>query len=426
MRHQLSEKEDRYKLTKERASIHDDIHRILSAKVVHTPSFIVRLIVVIIGLIVTYSFLQEVLEIRDSLRLYRSYDSYEKTLNKLKLNDPAPLKAIESEALPSRLASTCQIGKGSTKPIKIFNTPKNHPIPAVGSIDLFDLDKCTTYADRYRPYENEALEMNYLQGYPSSLELASRPFWEEADEMKAELIDFNIKAEAKGGYHDWEKVIEQCRGQSAMAKQALVLRAYENYTWGLDDIRNVRAFIVELALNPEPKNRYDVHLLVEVHTRNSSYVMSEKERLAILQRSIPREFWSLTTLWSEEELTWLYPDLPGKFLNHMIPTSSYRSCFMPVQVFSKNHPQYDFIWNWEMDTRSTQEYGEAFDKIAQYANQAPIDQLLEKQTRWHIPASSKFGDHIEANEGEADLITLNPFFNANNSGYYWAYDYQSE
>ncbi|MCO5549727.1 hypothetical protein L7F22_003200 [Adiantum nelumboides] len=244
--------------------------------------------------------------------------------------------------------------------------------------------------------------------------------------MNTELIDINIKAEAKGGYHDWAKVVEQCRGQSAIAKQALVLRAYENYTWGLDDIRNVRALIVELALNPEPKKRYDVHLLLEVHTRNSSYAMSEKERLAILQRSIPREFWSLTTLWSEEEMTWLYPNLPGKFLNHMIPTSSYRSCFMPVQVFSKNHPQYDFIWNWEMDTRSTQEYGETLDKIAQYANQAPIDHLLEKQTRWHIPASSKFGDRFEANEGEADLVTLNPFFNANNGGYYWAYDYQSE
>jgi len=291
------------------------------------------------------------------------------------------------------------------------------PFPSQGDARILQASlEILSISGKEEIYENS--NINSVPGYTF--------FTEEAGEMNTELIDINIKAEAKGGYHDWAKVVEQCRGQSAIAKQALVLRAYENYTWGLDDIRNVRALIVELALNPEPKKRYDVHLLLEVHTRNSSYAMSEKERLAILQRSIPREFWSLTTLWSEEEMTWLYPNLPGKFLNHMIPTSSYRSCFMPVQVFSKNHPQYDFIWNWEMDTRSTQEYGETLDKIAQYANQAPIDHLLEKQTRWHIPASSKFGDRFEANEGEADLVTLNPFFNANNGGYYWAYDYQSE
>ncbi|PWN34666.1 uncharacterized protein FA14DRAFT_121482 [Meira miltonrushii] len=242
--------------------------------------------------------------------------------------------------------------------------------------------------------------------------------------MIAKLIETNTKAEVNGGYHDWAKTVEQCRGQGAIAKRALILRAYENYIWGLDDIRNVRALIVELTMNPEPKDRYDVHLLLEVHTRNSSYAMSEKERTAILQRSIPREFWSLTTLWSEEELTWLYPNLPGQFLNHMIPTNSYRSCFMPVQVFSKNHPQYDFIWNWEMDTRSTQEYSETLERIGSYAKRAPIDQLLEHQSRWNIPASSTNANRFDINGEEADLITLNPFFNTNNSGYYWAYDFQ--
>lgn len=426
MERSLSEKGDGYKHTIETQSIHDRIHLTLSTKVVHMQSFLVRLILIVIGVTVSYSFLQELLQIRDSLRLYRSYDSYEKNLNKLKLNNPAPLKEDGSKAIPSRISSTCRIGERNIEPINIFETPEHHPTPAVGSTDLFSPKTCTTYADRYRPYEDEALQITYLQGYPSLVERPRDPYWAREEKLNGKLIETNAKAEVNGGYFDWAKAVEQCRNQDEKAKRALVLRAYENYTWGLDDIRNVRALIVELAINPEPKDRYDVHLLLDVHERNSSYAMSEKERAAILQRSIPREFWSLTTLWSEEELTWLYPNLPGKFLNHMIPTSSYRSCFMPVQVFSKNHPQYDFIWNWEMDTRSTQEYAETLDRIGLYAHRAPIDQLLEHQSRWHIPAKPTVSDQVDGKGGEADLITLNPFFNTSNSGYYWAYDFQSE
>lgn len=119
---------------------------------------------------------------------------------------------------------------------------------------------------------------------------------------------------------------------------------------------NVRALIAELAL--DPGSSYTVHLLVEVYSRDLAFQTSARARLAALQRSVPREFWSLVTLWSEEQMASLYPHLPltQGLLNHMSAHSSYRSCFMPLQKFALDHEDYDFIWNWEMDVRSTFDY----------------------------------------------------------------------
>ena len=79
-----------------------------------------------------------------------------------------------------------------------------------------------------------------------------------------------------------------------------------------------------------------------------------------------------------------------------------------------------------MDTRSTQGYGEILEKITEYAEQAQLDQFLENQNHWHIPASSVSSDAGDGIKNYADLITLNPIFDSKESGYYWSYDYQSK
>lgn len=84
-----------------------------------------------------------------------------------------------------------------------------------------------------------------------------------------------------------------------------------------DDILNMRALISELSLN-NPNTPYDVRILVEVHGRHLSVFTSEWDRLNVLRSSVPREFWGLVELWTEDEMCALYPGLPGKFLNHMI------------------------------------------------------------------------------------------------------------
>lgn len=79
----------------------------------------------------------------------------------------------------------------------------------------------------------------------------------------------------------------------------------------------MRALISELALRPKEDRRYDVHILLEVHNRDVSISMSHRQRRAILRKSVPREFWGITSLWNEGQMGVLYPGLPGKLLNHM-------------------------------------------------------------------------------------------------------------
>lgn len=104
-------------------------------------------------------------------------------------------------------------------------------------------------------------------------------------------------------------------------RTALVMRSYEGYVWREDDILNMRALIAELSLN-NPNTPYDIRILVEVHGKHLAVFTSEWDRLNVLRSSVPREFWGMVELWTEDEMCALYPGLPGKFLNNMIAQRS--------------------------------------------------------------------------------------------------------
>jgi hypothetical protein len=134
--------------------------------------------------------------------------------------------------------------------------------------------------------------------------------------------------------------------------------------------------------------------------------------------------------------------------------SSYRSCFMPVQAFSLNHPEYDFVWNWEMDIRFTGTYDELFEQSigenissvlisphhtltrasnTDYAKNQSENGEMERYRHWLVPQvpqseaewTSRSISTTEPDK-EADLITYNPIFDPRESGWYWEYDIQSE
>lgn len=214
-------------------------------------------------------------------------------------------------------------------------------------------------------------------------------------------------------------------------RTALVMRSYEGYVWREDDILNLRALISELSLN-NPYTPYDIRILVEVHGRHLSVFTSEWDRLNVLRSSVPREFWGLVELWTEDEMCALYPGLPGKFLNHMIAQSSYRSCLMPLQKFYLDHQEYDFIYNWEMDVRYIGNYREFFEGIEDYAREEPQVVGLDKYDTWYVRnvtvSEENWANNATLVEGrgeEADLITLGPIFDPRGSGWYWEYDVQN-
>lgn len=214
-------------------------------------------------------------------------------------------------------------------------------------------------------------------------------------------------------------------------RTAVVMRSYEGYAWREDDILNMRALISELSLN-NPNTPYDVRILVEVKSRHLAVFTSEWDRLNVLRSSVPREFWGLVELWTEDEMCALYPGLPGKFLNKMFAQTSYRSCLMALQKFYLDHQEYDFMYNWEMDVRYIGNYLDFFEGIEEYSRNEPLHSGMDKYDTWLVRnvtiSENNWRDNTSMTVGrgeEADLITLGPIFDPRGSGWYWEYDVQN-
>ncbi|KAK0549951.1 hypothetical protein OC846_003867 [Tilletia horrida] len=214
-------------------------------------------------------------------------------------------------------------------------------------------------------------------------------------------------------------------------RTALVMRSYEGYPWREDDILNMRALISELSLN-NPNTPYDIRILVEVKGRHLAVFTSEWDRLKVLRSSVPREFWGLVELWTEDEMCALYPGLAGKFLNEMFPQSSYRACLMALQKFYLDHPEYDYVYNWEMDVRYIGNYLDYLEGIEGYARKEALHVGMDKYDTWYVKnvtvSENNWADNKTIHTGrgeEADLITLGPIFDPRASGWFWEYDIQN-
>ncbi|KAE8219093.1 hypothetical protein CF319_g7146 [Tilletia indica] len=214
-------------------------------------------------------------------------------------------------------------------------------------------------------------------------------------------------------------------------RTALVMRSYEGYPWREDDVLNLRALISELSLN-NPNTPYDIRILVEVKGKHLAVFTSEWDRLKVLRSSVPREFWGLVELWTEEEMCALYPGLGGKFLNHMFPQSTYRACLMALQKFYLDHPEYDYVYNWEMDVRYIGNYRDYLEGIEGYSRKEPLHVGMDKYDTWFVRnvtvSENNWADNTTMHTGrgeEADLITLGPIFDPRASGWFWEYDIQN-
>ena len=356
-------------------------------------------------------------------------------------------------------------------------------------------DQCITYEERYGMYTDEALGITYrlpeellprhritlydedpenpkplgerkvedasrtetmarlgydpLMGLPRPANLDT-PAYEE--QLRQRLLEQNTRDKATVYVPDWRSLMDACyqryvdrKGWGAangydsgryltdpsVKRSAIVMRAYQGYPWREDDILNLRAMISELSLN-NPNTPYDVRILVEVKDPNLSVFTSEWDRYRVLASSVPREFWGLVDLWSEQQLQVLYAGMPGKFINNMIAQTSYRACLMSLQKFWLDHQEYDYVYNWEMDVRYIGNYLDFFEGVEEYARKEPLHPGMFKYETWHLPGLPESdriwrappNTTVKVGE-EADLITLGPIFDPRGSGWYWTHDVQN-
>lgn len=256
-------------------------------------------------------------------------------------------------------------------------------------------------------------------------------------------------------------------------RTAVVVRTYVGFQWTQHAILNFRAMISEVSLRSG--GEYAVHFLLHVHDNDVPIWADAEVAQQVLDGNVPVEFHGLCTLWSEAQMKLLYPGDFGETVEN--PSGQdihgvYRSAHMPLQHFALTHPQYAHFWNWEMDMRWLGDYYELFDRLGLWAKNQSRTELWERNQKYYIPhihgswenftalvhaeteasgrrpvlgpvlfagrqsvrseeqgrsflpaTCARGSDPALCGVGEeADLITLNPIFDAENSGWVFASD----
>ncbi|KAG9246752.1 hypothetical protein BJ878DRAFT_477990 [Calycina marina] len=245
-------------------------------------------------------------------------------------------------------------------------------------------------------------------------------------------------------------------------RTAILLRSYTGKNYMENDRQNMRSLITELSLRSG--GEYQVYLLVQIKEsdipRDQTNTTNYRK---LIESKVPKEFWDIVVAWDDKTMRAWYPKLPSDINN------VHQSQWLSVQKFGQEHPQFDYFWNWELDSRYTGHYYNLLEKLAEFGAKQPRKGLWERNERFYIPSlhaeyyDSKFRTTVQELSGEdsvwgapsvanftqigpgapvetpmdddyrwgvgedADLITLAPIFNPVNTTWpgrndVWGYD----
>ncbi|KAM3510484.1 hypothetical protein MY11210_005886 [Beauveria gryllotalpidicola] len=195
-------------------------------------------------------------------------------------------------------------------------------------------------------------------------------------------------------------------------RTALLLRSYTGKMYTENDKQNMRALITELAL--KSGGEYEVFLLLQVKDASKDIFGSQEDYLQVLFEHVPVEFHGITVLWNDQSVKEIYTEMRDDFERDV-----HNAQWLSVQKFSYDHPEFEFIWNWEMDFRYTGHYYDLLDNIHKFALKQPRKGLWERNERWYVPEyhgdyDTTFRESIEQQYGDdivwgpPDLPFINP------------------
>ncbi|ORY68768.1 uncharacterized protein BCR38DRAFT_455643 [Pseudomassariella vexata] len=360
--------------------------------------------------------------------------------------------------------------------------PQGQAKPALGSYDLLGLreDVCFDRFGRYGPYGLGYPVSEGGTGEATDTEHeASEYVWQKTGKINWDDMDWaaaqdrctqDNEARFFTGNKTRDSEIAKVRPRK-IHRQAVVVRTYVGFKWTAHALLNFRAMISELNL--QSSGEYDVHFLLHVRDNNAPIWADPATAQRILDANVPPEFHGICTLWSEAQMKLYYPgDFGYTFEN---PSNGdihgvYRSAHMPLQHFANIHPEYEHFWNWEMDMRWSGSYYELFDRLGKWGQQQSRQGMWERASKYYIPELHGDWDNFtkivdketrtsgrrsimgpvifagktslqHGEEGflprtcatgsdmklcgvgeDADLITLNPLFDADQSGWVFASD----
>lgn len=325
--------------------------------------------------------------------------------------------------------------------------PQSMPQALLGSMEELGIDhsRCYDRINRFSPYG---------LGFPkeeSNLNIELR-----GDNEGVQKINFKSHKNVS-----WNDVQEDCismnrKTLSTLPRTAFVLRTYHDFDYTPHQILTLRAIMNELSLRTS--GQITVHFLIHVRDPSIPIFASETIYNQTLASSLPAEFAGMGTLWTVPQMRSVYPGPFEETINFSGSDlyEAYRSLHFPLQYWAIRHPEFDYVWQWEMDIRVTGHYGELVDKITAWADRQPDEYLWERNSQFFIPslhqnsyrsftdataarAASEGlepipGPQLNASELLAvpsqppataaadvvtDLITLNPIFDPNNTR--WAF-----
>jgi hypothetical protein len=274
-----------------------------------------------------------------------------------------------------------------------------------------------------------------------------------AREVEDDHIEDEAEARTQGLHGIPEAIIKP------KSRTAVLLRTYSGKNYTENDKQNIRSLVTELSLRSG--GEYQVYLLVQIKSDLLIWTDTAMYDKAV-HENVPQEFWGMTVLWDDAKMREWYPLIP-KEVNNV-----HQSQWLSVQMFTQENPQFDFYWNWELDSRYTGHHYNLLEKLASFAQAQPRKHLWERNERYYIPTfhgpfNSKFRQTVETLSGpetiwgppsvagvtpvasgplvldpkegnyewgvgeEADYISLAPIFNPVNTSWpgrndVWGYD----
>ncbi|KAK5133930.1 hypothetical protein LTR08_007159 [Meristemomyces frigidus] len=273
--------------------------------------------------------------------------------------------------------------------------PTGFPQVAIGDADVtgIDLNYCFDRYNRYGPY-------GYGQDDPAYAEDWQRPeaqpdwsgvHWGQLQDqcLVANKERYALTARQPVELAPGKEMPEDARdsqfaqeptvtrGVTYHQRTALLIRTWEGYDYTENDLQAIRALVTELSLLSG--GEYQVFLFVNVKDINADIFNNQQVYDDILKQNVPRELQSISILWNERICEEWYPDV-GDW-------QVYWHQFMSVQWFSKTHPEFDFVWNWETDARYTGNHYHFLEQVASFSRKMPRKYLWERNQRFYFPSA---------------------------------------
>lgn len=254
--------------------------------------------------------------------------------------------------------------------------PDGFPMPDIGSWEALGMDRpvCFDRNSRLGPFgvnlgEQESLDLGRTQWGKLQNECLER----NANRFE----DATVPALQAG-----KEVIPPRTGEkgrkrtSPKPRSAVLIRTWDTYEYQENDIMAIRSLVTELSL--QSGGEYHVFLLVNIKDTNVQIFSDASVYAEYLEKCVPAELRDIAVLWTEAVCQEWYPKI-GEW-------SVYWQQFMPIQWFSQTHPEFEYIWNWEMDARLIGQHYHFFEKMGNFAKQQPRKYLWERNARYYIPA----------------------------------------